>query len=70
MFYEETIINGVLHCRNTPATAWRPAAGAHADLVNGLGRLTDADRVRVFDFFCTYCGDIKPPYGCSCIKDE
>ena len=68
MYYEEKIINGVLHCRSTPDGEWRPATSAHAVAVNALMALTDEQRMEAFGFFCCHCGTDDP--RCQCWNDE
>ena len=68
MYYEEKVINGVLHCRSTPNGEWMPATSAHATVVNALMALTYEQRMEAFGFFCTHCGRDDP--RCQCWNDE
>ena len=68
MFYEERIINGVLHSRTTPNGEWQPSKSNKASAVNALMLLSDEERIEVFGAFCVHCGDKNP--RCVCMKDE
>lgn len=70
MYYEERMINGLLHIRTTPNGEWRLPVQGKAKIVNDLLQLSDEQRKEVFEHFCTHCGDINPPGGCVCMKDE
>ena len=70
MFYEESMINGILHFRGTPTGEWRPVTSPVGQMVNTLATMSAEDRVRVFSLFCVYCGDEKPKTGCTCMRDD
>ena len=42
MYYDEKMIDGVLHCRTTPDGEWRPAASCFDSIPN----LTAEDQIR------------------------
>jgi hypothetical protein len=68
MFYEEKIINGVLHYRTSPNGQWQPSKSNKAAAINALMLLSDEERIEVFRGFCVHCGDKNPQ--CVCMKDE
>ena len=70
MYYEEKLIDGVLHYRTTPAGVWQvgvnpaPARSAAA----ALALCTLSERMRIFSEYCMHCG-IRDP-RCQCSNDE
>ncbi len=71
MYYEEQIINGVLHCRSQPGGDWRPATTPYAAAVNALAGLSDEQRMGAARFFCSHCGCIQHDGRmCQCWNDE
>ncbi len=68
MFYEEKIIDGVLHCRSDPAGQWMIVLNQKAAAISALTHLTGAERVDVFAFFCLNCGCDDPK--CQCWNDD
>lgn len=68
MFYEEKVINGILHFRGTPTGEFVVTEGAVADVFNLLSALSDEQRLRVFRYFCVSCGNKNP--RCHCSNEE
>lgn len=68
MYYEEKIINGILHFRGTPTGVFVVKQGAVAQVTNMLLALSDEERMKVFGHFCKFCGCNNP--RCHCWNDE
>lgn len=68
MYYEEEMIDGILHCRTKPYGEWVPCTRPHAAAVNVLAALTQEQRMQAIRYFCTGCGDHvlnSCCYGCN-----
>lgn len=50
MFYEETIIQGKLHCRTSPQGKWQPLSTPRALALNALLALSEEDRQSVLRY--------------------
>lgn len=71
MFYEEKLINGVLHCRSEPDGEWRLVDSVRAAAVSMLLGMGEEQRLDVMRFFCGHCGIVQPDgRACQCWNDE
>lgn len=68
MYYEEKIFKDVLFYRDTPDGNWRKDLTAKGEAIKNLMSLSDEERLEVFNYFCTYCGDQDP--HCQCMNEE
>lgn len=68
MYYEEKFIMGILMCRTSPDGAWEPSKTSHTQAANDIYKLTEEERMQVFNLFCMYCGSADP--FCTCWNDE
>jgi hypothetical protein len=68
MYHEEKIINGILHYRGTPSGEFIVKDGAVSRVVNLLSALSEEQRMKVFGYFCKFCGCDNP--RCQCWNDE
>jgi hypothetical protein len=68
MYYEEKIINGILHYRGTPRGEFLVKEGSVANAVNLLTALSEEQRNKIFGYFCKHSGSDNP--RCSCWNDE
>lgn len=70
MYYDERIIDGVLHFRTIPNGPWQLKFGPLANAVNAMSKLTDEERMDVMRFFCRECGVKLDGRACTCCRDE
>jgi hypothetical protein len=70
MYYDERIIDGVLHFRTIPNGPWQLKFGPLANAVNAMSKLTDEERMDVMRFFCRECGVTLCGGSCVCCRDE
>ncbi len=68
MYYEEKIINGLLHSRSSPNGKWIEVNNNYGKAVNALFVLTDDERFETLQFFCRHCGNRNPQ--CNCWNDQ
>ena len=70
MYYEEKLINGVLHYRTHPKDDWCAYVKPSPERVAAaaLALCTLAERMRIFSEYCMHCG-IRDPQ-CQCSNDE
>lgn len=66
MYYEETWINGALHCRGTPNGMWQLVTDRVVIAKAAMRRLNDDQRMDVLGDFCTGCGTLDLPCYCMC----
>jgi len=68
MEFEEKLIYGALHYRTNKNDYWHIASGNLANIVNSLYKLSDDDRMQIFNLFCKHCGSTDS--NCQCWNDE
>ena len=68
MYYEETWINDVLHCRGTPNGEWHVVRDPVLLAKAALRRLTDEQRWEITRDYCAGCG--TPHLPCMCMRDD
>lgn len=71
MYYEEKLINGVLHFRSIPGGPWHISEEPYVAATNALALLGPEDRLSAMRFFCEHCGDMQADGRmCQCWNDE
>lgn len=71
MFYEEKIINGVLHSRSDPKSQFTPVVSAYARIANSaISLISDMERKKLLALICHSCGRVRTDYRCHCGADS